>query len=237
MAEKSFARIGYVNAQKEFEGKFLRAQDVVDTTGVSAEAHQTNNVIHLTTEQSALIAGAIQSSLLGAANGVATLGGNGLLTPGQIDLTDYQCKVNAATYEAMLALDTTVKNGCPINNYVFVTDATGDPTVDEGWAIYRRVSAGNTAADFVKTSEQESMDIILPDFVAMSSRISANETAAANAQSAADNAQSAADNAMTEARLLDAAYCASEADLESKNLRVGAVVLMETLNDTVGSDA
>lgn len=233
MSEKSFARIGYLNAQKEFEGKLLRAQDIVDTKGVSAEEHQTNDVIHLTPEQTARIAGAIQSSFLGAANGVATLDADGQLNPSQIDLTAYQAKVNTATYADMLALDTTVKNGCPVNNYVFVTDATGDPSVESGWAIYRRVSAGNAAADFVKTSEQESLDVVLPDFVAMNNRISANETAAAAAQSTADGAVTAAENAMTEAQLLDAAYCKDEADMATKNLRTGAVVLMEVSNDTV----
>lgn len=49
----------------------------------------------------------------------------------------------------------TVKTG----DRIFVTDATGDPTVDTGWAVYRVVSTGPTV--FEKIQEQESMDLVI----------------------------------------------------------------------------
>jgi len=50
--------------------------------------------------------------------------------------------------------------------------------------------------------------------------------------SSAQTAQSTANTAATNALLLDAAYCADETDMASKNLRVGAFVLMEVSNDS-----
>jgi hypothetical protein len=72
---------------------------------------------------------------------------------------------------------------------------------------------------------------------ALTAKISTNETAAENAQTTATNAagaaataQSAAETAQTTANLLDFAYCEDESDMNEKNLRDGAFVLMAVTN-------
>jgi len=43
-----------------------------------------------------------------------------------------------------------------LGDIVLVDDASADPTVDSGWAIYRKLPAG-----FVKTAEENSLDIVI----------------------------------------------------------------------------
>lgn len=46
-----------------------------------------------------------------------------------------------------------------VGDRVFVTDATGDATVDSGWAVYRVQSTGPIV--YEKIQEQESMDLVI----------------------------------------------------------------------------
>lgn len=47
------------------------------------------------------------------------------------------------------------------NAYYWVTDASTDPTVDSGWAIYRKLAASTAdLSDYVKVQEQEGLDIL-----------------------------------------------------------------------------
>jgi len=46
-----------------------------------------------------------------------------------------------------------------VGDKIFVTDATSEPDVDLGWAIYRVSSTGPNV--FVKISEQESLDLVV----------------------------------------------------------------------------
>ena len=202
MAEKNFVQVGYKQGES-FVPCNLRAGDVAASNGTTVEAHITNGGIHLSTEQANLISGAIQSSEKGVAAGVATLGADGKIPASQLDLAKYQTSANVANYDELLALTATE---APVNSYVFVADATGDTTVKEGWAAYRRVATAGTAADWCKVSEGESLDIVIPDY---------NESI---------------QNAATEAAKLDFAYCTSEADMATKNLREGALVLMAVEN-------
>lgn len=204
MAEKNFVQLGYKQGEK-FVPCNLRASDISADNGTTVEAHIGNANIHIDTEQARLISEAIQSSEKGAAEGVATLDANGKIPANQLDLAKYQTAANVANYEELLALS---KKEAPVNSYVFVADATGDTTVTEGWAAYRRISAENAASDWCKVSEGESLDINIPDYEA-----SIEETAA-------------------EAAKLDFAYCTSEADMATKNLREGALVLMAVENGT-----
>lgn len=238
MAEKSFASIGYFSDGK-FKETMLRARDVFDSQGISTEDHQTNGGIHLTGEQTTLIAGAIQAALLGTANGVATLDASGRIPAAQLDLGKYATSANVATYAEMLALTATQAK---VNTFVFVADATGDPTVDEGWAAYKRVATNGDVSDYVKVAEGESLDISFPDLEqgiteaknAAASAASAAATAdgkADTAKNAADAAQSTADAAVGEASKLDFAFCVDEEDMKTKNLREGAMVLILVDND------
>lgn len=223
MAEKNFAQLGFMNQEGQFQAYPMRARDVIDTKGVSAETHMTDDTIHLTTEQINTINGAVQATEKGAANGVATLGADGKLPAAQIDLAKYQTRANVDTYAEMLAL---TEADCPVNGYAFVTDATGDPSVKSGWAIYTRVAELGNAADYVKVSEGESIDVTLPDFEQMRTDTTAAANAASAAQSTADAAQTTADAAALEAAKLSFCVASSEAELEGKNLKQGAMVLM-----------
>lgn len=205
MAEKNFVQVGYKQGEK-FVPCNLRARDVVASDGTTVEDHIGNTGIHLTAEQARFISGAVQSSEKGAASGVATLDANGKVPASQLDLSKYQTSANVGDYNELLALSAT---DTPVNSYVFVADATGDSTVKEGWAAYRRVAAEGTATDWCKVSEGESLDITIPDY---ETRIN---TAAA------------------EAAKMDFAYCTSEADMAAKNLREGALVLMAVENGSI----
>lgn len=204
MAETmTFVQIGKVGADGSFEAKQLRAQDVIAKNGTSAEAHITDAAKHLTADQAAKITGAVQSTSVGVAGGIATLGADGKIPASQLDLSKYQTSANVANYDAMLALS---EADAGVNSYVFVADATGDTTVEEGWAAYRRVAANGAAADWVKVSEGESLDIVIPDY------------------------ETDINAAATEAAKMDAVFVASEAELAAKNLRPGALVFMEVTN-------
>ncbi len=206
MAERSFARLGYKDASGNFVGTDTRAREVIATNGISAEAHITNAAAHLTSEQSGRIAGAVQSGDLIGEDGkvLATKLPSQALTVADSSVTDIP---------ALLALSATQ---APINADIFVSNATGDNTVKSGWALYRRkATAGNTLADWTKLSEGEGLDVAMVD---------------QTARDAAQTAQGAANSAATTAQLLDAVYCVSEADMASKNLRTGAIVLMAVDN-------
>lgn len=202
MAEKNFVQVGYKQGDK-FVPCDLRAGDVVASNGTTVEAHIGNTSVHLTAEQASLITGAVQSSEKGAASGIATLGADGKVPASQLDLSKYQTAANVSNYNELLALSA---ENAPVNSYVFVADATGDTTVKEGWAAYRRVAANGTADDWCKVSEGESLDITIPDY------------------------ESAINAAAADAAKLDFAYCTSEADMAAKNLREGALVLMAVEN-------
>lgn len=205
MAEKNFVQVGYKQGDN-FVPCNLRARDISASDGTTVEAHIGNKSVHLTAEQALLISSAIQSSEKGAAAGIATLDENGKVPASQLDLSKYQTAANVANYEELLALSETE---VPVNGYVFVADATGDTTVNEGWAAYRRIAAENAASDWCKVSEGESLDINIPDYE--------NSIAAAT----------------SEAAKLDVAYCTSEADMATKNLRDGALVLMAVENGSI----
>jgi hypothetical protein len=212
MSTQSFARIGYNNAQGDFVPKLVRAQDVRDTTGVSTEAHQTNAAIHLTSTQAQLIANAIQNAALGAANGVATLDANAQLTLSQLPASvtgglTYQGRFDAAT-----GLD---GGGNPI---------PAPAPANKGWFWIASV-----AGEFTPPGASVSIDFAIGDWIVSSGAVYdkiCNSTVDIIARTAANNA-------MTEAQLLDAAYCVDETDMANKNLRAGAVVLMEVDNTTV----
>lgn len=83
---------------------------------------------------------------------------------------------------------------------------------------------GSTAEnDYVKVAEGESLDICFPEL----------EQGINEAKTAADAAQDAADDATAEAAKRDVALCTSEADMATKNLRDGAMVLMAVSNDPI----
>lgn len=193
--------VGYKQGE-DFINKPIAAKNIINSEDITVEAHMGNKTIHLSPEQVILIANAIQNTEKGAANGVATLDDQGKIPASQLDMEKYASSINVENYSALLALST---SDAAVNSFVFVSDASGDSTVDSGWAIYRRVGdAGNTAADWTKIAEKESLDISFTDYTPQ------------------------IQEAKTEALKLDAAYCESEEDMQTKDLRDGAIVFMKT---------
>lgn len=105
---------------------------------------------------------AIPGSAKGAANGVAQLGADGKVPASQLPsqaLTKADISVEDIT--ALLALDT---DDAPLNIDVFVGDASGDSTVEAGWALYRRIAlVGETLEDWTKFAEGEGLDVEFVD--------------------------------------------------------------------------
>lgn len=186
---------------EEFIERPIDAKSVINSDNITVAVHMDDKTIHLDSGQITKIANAIQNSEKGAPNGVATLNAQGKIPEDQldIDLTKYTTTTNVETYDEMLALSTTV---VPVNHFVFVSDASNDETVDSGWAIYKRVASNGNASDWTKISEKESLDITFHEY------------------------DDEIEDAKNEALKLDAAYCTSEEDMESKNLRDGAIVFM-----------
>ena len=238
MAEVSFARIGYVDESGNFVPKNVRAQDVFASNGVSAEAHITDTAAHLTTEQATRIANAVQTGDLGKADGVATLDANGKLATNQIPEQLLGKVAYKGTFDPTTGRDSE-GNELPAPaaenmGYYWIATADGkytmpgdtketDFTVGD-WAIsngtyYSEVD--NSTADPV--ARQSAADA--------KSAADTAQAAAETAQSAAEAAQTTADTANANALKLDAVHATSEADMQTKNLRAGAIVLMDVTND------
>ncbi len=112
----------------------------------------------LTDAQVALIAGAIQASEKGAANGVATLDGDSLIPLGQIP---------PGAKDSKVAVDITARNAIASGirfegMRVHVVDASADDDVSSGSAGYI-LAGGLTDDDWIKTYESESIDLDLSD--------------------------------------------------------------------------
>ena len=94
------------------------------------------------------------------ANGFAKLDANGFVPTANINPSILAITTEFADIAAMLA-STTVEAG----QLVWVNDASTDPTVASGWAIYRKkVGVGidyTTLAGWTKVSESESLDVVV----------------------------------------------------------------------------
>jgi hypothetical protein len=203
----NFVQPGHYDGS-QFVADQFRAQDIVAISGVTAEAHISNAGIHLTTDQIAAINGAIQSALLGAANGVATLDANMKLTLSQLPPSvtgglNYQDTFNATTGE----------------------DAEGNAipspvTGNKGWFWIASV-----AGDFTPPGAGAAINFAVGDWLVSNGDHYAEvdnttvdnvaRAAAATAQTAAENAQTAANNAQTTAN--DATTAAGNAQTTANN--------------------
>lgn len=73
------------------------------------------------------------------------------------DVSDYiQSNIGTSEYEVADIAERNALTGLSLGDTVFVTDGSGDATVDAGWAIYRWMGAA-----YQKIAEEESMDIVV----------------------------------------------------------------------------
>lgn len=135
--------ISAINVSEVLDGTFRIANTVDDTKelafDVSGVATATTRTVIMpdANVNLGLVATAVQDSLLGAANGVATLNANGKLTAAQIPaiaITETFVAANIAARDALIVgpADGEVQEG----DVAIVTDASADPNVDAGGASY-----------------------------------------------------------------------------------------------------
>ena len=235
MAEPTFGRMGYVNDQNQFVPTNTRAQDVIASNGVSAEAHITDAEKHLTADQRSKIEGAVQSTQLGAVNGVAQLDGNGKLVTSQIPdellgKLSYRGTFDPTTGKDFEGNDLPAASKAN-KGWYWIASAEGKYTMP-GDSEQTDFTVGDWAVS--NGTGYNEVDNSTADPVARASAAAA-QTAADNAQTAADNAQTTANTANTNALKLDAVHCTDETDMATKNLRVGALVLMDVTNTAPGN--
>ncbi len=212
MAETgSFVQIGTVNSEGNFEGKQLRAQDVVAKNGESAEAHIADEAKHLNTDLTAKITGAVQSTALGAASGVATLDENGKLTSAQLPDVVMGGMNYVGTFDPTTGQDSK-GNAIPAPS-----------AKNKGW--YWKASAAMTS--YTPPGNTEPMDIAVGDWM-VSNGTTYDEVDNTTVDTAA---RASAQSASEEAAKLDAVFVTSEAELAAKNLRPGSLVFMEVTNE------
>lgn len=219
MAERSFGTLGYIDENGKFVPKNVRAQDVIASNGISAEAHIKNGDIHLTTEQAEKIEGAVQSSALGAVSGVATLDANGKLTVNQIPEQLLGKVAYKGTFDPTTGLD---------------EDGNELPTAAKANTGWYWIASKD--GKYTMPGDDQETDFTTGDWAISNgthySEVD-NSTAdpvarqmAAEAKTAAEAAQEAAGNIQ-----LDAVHVSSEEELKTLNLRPGAIVLMDVTNE------
>jgi hypothetical protein len=144
---QSKADVAETNAKSYTDGLIDNLAGTGRTTEtVKGNADNISAHINQTTEAHG---GIIATSEKGQPNGVATLDANGQVPAIQIPDNVKEIKVvnTIADRDALLVYE---------GLRVHVIDATADPTVDSGWAEYLW-----TGAEWVKTAENESIDIVL----------------------------------------------------------------------------
>lgn len=148
--ENNFAFVFKENGQEIVLLPKTVAQQVELLDGTSALDHVNSNV-HLTKFD----IDAVKN--YGQANGLVVLDSNGYVPLENFDPSMMQIKIEKSNIAEMLA-DSTVLTGA----FVMVNDASDDPTVTSGWAIYRRNSSteyNSLENGWTKVSENESLDI------------------------------------------------------------------------------
>lgn len=96
------------------------------------------------------LSGKVNTSSVGVAGGVASLDSNGIVPVSQLPPSSS----GMMTVPTYADLPTT---GLVDGLNVFVTDASGDPTVTSGWAIYKYTLS---TTSWVKIAENESLDVV-----------------------------------------------------------------------------
>lgn len=147
--ENNFAFVFKENGQEIVLLPKTVAQQVDCLTGTALD--HVNSNVHLTKFD----IDAVKN--YGRANGLVVLDSNGYVPLENFDPSMMQIKIEKSNITELLA-DSTVLTGA----FVMVIDATGDPTVNNGWAVYRRSSSveyNSLERGWVKIAENESLDI------------------------------------------------------------------------------
>ena len=137
-----------------FYPKTIASQVFIDDTTTVAD-HIADTSKHLTAEERTKITNA------GQAGGFAVLDENGFIPSKNINPSVLAINTEFANIAAMKAADI---NKIYAGELVMVTDASEDPTVESGWAIYRRLTNATDLTDLAswqKIAEKESLDVVV----------------------------------------------------------------------------
>lgn len=137
-----------------FYPKTIASQVFIDDT-ITVADHIADTSKHLTAEERERL------SKAGQANGFAVLDENGFIPSKNINPSVLAINTEFATITAMKAADI---NKIYAGELVMVTDASEDPTVESGWAIYRRLTNATDLTDLAswqKIAEKESLDVVV----------------------------------------------------------------------------
>lgn len=137
-----------------FYPKTIASQVFIDDTTTVAD-HIADTSKHLTAEERERL------SKAGQANGFAVLDENGFIPSKNINPSVLAINTEFATITEMKAVDI---NKIYAGELVMVTDASEDPTVESGWAIYRRLTNATDLTDLAswqKIAEKESLDVVV----------------------------------------------------------------------------
>ena len=137
-----------------FYPKTIASQVFIDDTTTVAD-HIADTSKHLTAEERERL------SKAGQANGFAVLDENGFIPSKNINPSVLAINTEFTNIAAMKAADI---NKIYAGELVMVTDASEDPTVEAGWAIYRRLTNATDLTDLAswqKIAEKESLDVVV----------------------------------------------------------------------------
>lgn len=137
-----------------FYPKTIASQVFIDDSTTVAD-HIADTSKHLTAEERERL------SKAGQANGFAVLDENGFIPSKNINPSVLAINTEFATITEMKAADI---NKIYAGELVMVTDASEDPTVESGWAIYRRLTSASDLTDLAswqKIAEKESLDVVV----------------------------------------------------------------------------
>lgn len=137
-----------------FYPKTIASQVFIDETTTVAD-HVADTSKHLTAEERNKLTNA------GQAGGFAVLDENGFIPSKNINPSVLAINTEFPTVTELLASTTdTIFPG----ELVMVVDASADPTVDAGWAIYRRLVNATDLSNldsWQKIAEKESLDVVV----------------------------------------------------------------------------
>ena len=159
-ATKNLITLMRVNAAKDgfdiYYPKTIASQVVYDAAGHTLQDHVNDTDIHLSASERTALTNVNQ------ANGYLQLDGNGYVPSSNLNPSVLAVSIE---FDNINDLTDTTRNGnVAPGQLVMVVDASDDPTVTSGWAIYRRLSSAvdlSQLASWQKIAENESMDLVL----------------------------------------------------------------------------
>ena len=125
----------------KFSAKYIDADG-----GGTVQDHIGNTDTHVTNEEHALLKD------FNAADKLVKIGSDGKIPAGLYETGSMNAQYEKAAYADLSSIED-AKSG----DTCFVTDASGDDTVNTGWAIYRY-----NGSSWVKIQEQEGLDVVIP---------------------------------------------------------------------------